>query len=96
MSAEEDQLRALMKESVAEGIKEALKDEETVNAFWDSAFRALSTRAQTHTGKVILGGAVGTIKRVAVFTLLGFIVYSVGGWTALSKMFTIFWGNGAG
>lgn len=95
MTTEEDQLRALMKESVAEGIKEALKDEEAVNAFWSSAFKALSQRAQTQTGRVVLGGAMGAVRRVGIFAVLGLIVYSVGGWTALSKLVSIFWSNGS-
>jgi hypothetical protein len=89
----EQETKALMRAAVAEGIKEALTDEELVERFWDSAFKALSTRAQAGTGKFVLGGLAGSVKRFTLFLALGFVVYTLGGWTAIAKLWAVFWSN---
>lgn len=83
-----------LRAAVKDGIKEALRDEETVGAFWDSAFKHLQQKAQAGTGRFVLGGLGATLRRVSVFLALGFIVYSVGGWSALGKLFSVLWSSG--
>jgi hypothetical protein len=87
----EEQTKVLMRSAVAEGIKDAIKDEETVNVFWDSAFRALSTRAQARTGKFVLGGLSVFTRRVVLFLTLAFVVYTLGGWAAVVKLWSVLW-----
>ena len=87
----EDQTQEALKSAVADGIKEALRDPETVGTFWDATLRTFQSRAQQNTGKAVLGGVGVVLKRGVIFALAGYAVYLVGGWTALAKFVSLFW-----
>lgn len=72
-----------MKAAVADGVKSALSDPETVTKFWDGAFEVLNRHASQKTGELVLGGLKGLLKRGAIFLVVGLVVYNVGGWAAL-------------
>ena len=81
----DDEIEAV-KLAVSEGIRDVLTDEAAVAAFWSAAFKQLQSQAQQQTGKVLLGGLATITKRIALFLALGLIVYSLGGWAAVAKL----------
>lgn len=80
-----DYLRQVMQESVANGIKTAI-NKETATAFWSAGFDALQENAAQHAGRFVIGGIWGLARRLSMFVLLGGVVYAIGGWTALAKL----------
>jgi hypothetical protein len=81
-----DEEVAAVKQAVAAGIREVLADEEQLATFWGAAFKALQAQAQVQTGRFLLGSIGALAKRIGLFVALGLIVYSLGGWTAVSKL----------
>lgn len=79
------------RQAMAVTIKEIIRDDEAMGAFWGSAFRSLQASAQEHTGRMLFAGAKAILSRAVLFLSLGLIVYSIGGWTALVKLWAIVW-----
>lgn len=77
-------LKEEIKNAVSDGIKGAMT-EQTAEAFWAAGFKVLQEQAARHTGRFVLGGLWGAVRKVAVFLVLGWIVYMVGGWSLLAK-----------
>lgn len=61
--------------------------EDNATKFWLAGINALQRHATENTGKLVLGGLLGLLRRAVVFVLLGAIVYAVGGWTAIASFF---------
>lgn len=82
----ENDSKTEIREAVADGLRQVLGDKAIVAQFWDGAFEALQQRAQHQTGRFLLG-TLGVVARKAVmFCAIGLIVYSLGGWAALVKL----------
>ena len=89
-------IEASMSAAVKRGIEEAMT-EEMAAVFWGAGLRVLQRSASEHTGRFVIGGLWGLARKASVFLLLGGLVYSVGGWTALAKFWHAIWtGGGAG
>jgi cell division protein FtsI/penicillin-binding protein 2 len=86
-------LETKMAEAVRQGMRDVLTDKETVGAFFSAAVDAFQTRASEKTGEFVLGGLKVALHRAAWFFGLGLIVYSVGGWTAVAKVWAAVWGS---
>jgi hypothetical protein len=80
------ELDTLMRRSVANGIREVVQDPEVLEAFWGGAATVLQRTARERTGGFVLGALGGLLSRVWLFVLLGGIVYALGGWSALGKL----------
>lgn len=80
-----DMLRDEMGEAFARGLREAMTSE-NARVF----VRAMLTEAQsmaTEKSVEVAGGVIKALfKRALMFLLLGSIVYSLGGWTALAAL----------
>ena len=87
-----EHLRAQMRDAVSDGLRETLNDPKALSAFWGSAFDELRTQATASTGRAVLGGLRGIASRAATFFLLGSLVYALGGWTAVAKLWHTLWG----
>lgn len=85
-------LESLMRQAVKDGVAEVLTDRATIDAFWSAAFDVMQRRATVQTGKFVLGGVRAAAHRAAWFVALGLVVYSLGGWTAVSKLIHSAWG----
>lgn len=84
-------LEERMAAAVKSGIESAMT-EETAQAFWGAGIRVLQKSASEHTGRFVIG-SVGVLARKALlFLVLGSIVYNVGGWTGLAKLWHSIWG----
>jgi len=83
-----------MSHAVAAGIQSAMT-EDAARQFWAAGFRALQEEAQAHTGRFVLGGLIGLVKKLSTFVVLGGMVYAIGGWTALGKLWHALFGTGA-
>lgn len=84
-----------MAAAVEAGIKGAMTAEDTAAAFWGAGLKVLQKQASEHTGRFVLGGLMGLVKKVSTFLLLGGMVYALGGWTALAKLWQVFFGDGS-
>lgn len=82
----DEETKQAMREAVASGIREVLSDKEIVADFWSGAFEQLQESAQRHTGRILLGSLGAVAKRVGLFVTLGLIVYAIGGWSAIVKL----------
>lgn len=74
----------LVQTSVAEGIKQAVANPET----WDAFFTALAKQAQDQAGQVAVGGLRWLFTRLLWFTIGGMLIYMVGGWDLLVRFLT--------
>jgi len=75
-----------VKQAVADGLREVLEDDDAMATFWAAAFRQLQAQAQQETGRILLGGLGAVLRKGLMFTALGLIVYSLGGWAGLVKV----------
>ena len=78
--------------SSASGIKAAVTDEVALK-FWMSGIRALQEHAAEHTGRWLLGGVWAVVQKLMLFMLLGGVVYAIGGWSALAKVWHVIFGG---
>lgn len=85
-------LKQITEQAVANGIKAAI-NKETATAFWSAGFEALQENATQHAGRFVLGGMWGLMRRLSMFVLLGGVVYAIGGWSALAKLWHALWGT---
>ncbi len=93
IAADPDRTAQVVRTAVAEGIRDVLKDPEALDAFWGSAYDRLQDTATKHTGRLVIGGVRAAVVKGSMFMLLGLIVYSVGGWSALVKLWNSVWAH---
>lgn len=89
-----DYLDQRIKEAVQTGISSAIT-EETAKLFWSAGLNVLQEQASTHAGRFVIGGLWGLIRKLSMFLLLGGIVYAIGGWAALIKLWNVLFTSGA-
>ena len=87
-----EMMQSSIRSAVAEGIRDVLKDEQTLEAMWASAFGQLQIQARAKTGEFILGGLWAVLTKAVMFLALGYLVYLFGGWTALSALWKALFG----
>ncbi len=75
-----------MEVAVTNAIKKAMTPE-TAEMFWSAGITMLQRNTAQHAGRLVIGGLMGLIKKVSIFLLIGGLVYSVGGWSALAGLF---------
>lgn len=91
--ADAERTKQVVREAVAEGIRDVLKDKEAIDTFWRGALDHLQQTATKNTGKFVLGSARALVARGTTFLLLGMLVYSIGGWTAVAKLWQSMFSN---
>lgn len=79
VKADEKAIAVLVQTSVVDGIRAAVADPAT----WDAFFAALALRAQNQAGAVATGGLKWLLRRVFWGLVAAGAIYAVGGWTAL-------------
>lgn len=79
--------------AVQSGIQGAMNGQ-TAAAFWGAGLDLLQKQATQRAGQIVIGGLWGLLQRIMLFLMLGGLVYSVGGWSALATLFkTVFGGQ---
>lgn len=89
--ADVERTRAVVREAVAEGIRDVLSDKEALGVFWSSAYDQLQQSATQHTGRFVITGIKAAVTKGSMFLLLGMLIYSIGGWSAVAKLWHSFW-----
>lgn len=84
-------IREANAESIAEALNSALTDDVAVR-FWSAGLRAIQTHAAEHTGRFILGGVWAVAQKLLLFVTIGSLIYAIGGWAALAKLWHAFFG----
>jgi hypothetical protein len=80
-----DFLEQKMRTAVSDGIKTAMTDE-AAEKFWSTGLAVLQRQATQKTGQLVGGAVLGLAKKAMLFMVLGALVYSIGGWTALAAL----------
>lgn len=79
--------------AVRTGISEAM-NEDNAEKFWTAGAKVFRKQATENTGKFVIGGLMGILRKFGLFLVLGGIVYAFGGWGALATLFkTLFYGS---
>lgn len=87
-----DETIAFMKTEIASAVKVGIKEainEEAAREFWGTGFKVLQEQATNHAGRVVLGGLLGFVRKGLLFLAVGYMVYTVGGWSALAKFVSV-------
>lgn len=74
--------------AVRDGITAALADPAT----WAAAMGGMRASTEEHAGRWMVSAVWSVIRKLALFTLAGVVVYSVGGWSALAAAWKAVWG----
>lgn len=82
-------------EAVKQGMREVLTDKEVVGQFIGAAVENFQKKASERTGEFVLGGIKAAVHKAAWFVGLGLVVYSIGGWSAVAKLWHTLWGAAA-
>jgi hypothetical protein len=90
-----DYLELRIAEAVKQGMKEVLTDKVVVGEFISAAVENFQRKASERTGDFVLGGLKAALHKAAWFLGLGLVVYSIGGWAAVAKLWAALWGQGA-
>lgn len=75
-------------DAVSAGIKSALADPTT----WTAAASGARASTEKHAGQWMVGAVWAVVRKAFWFTLAGLVVYSVGGWSALTALWKAVWG----
>lgn len=86
---EVDRLEQVMVASTEKALRNVLEDRECVQRFWSAGVEAAQDMAREKTGGLVLGALGGLVRKAWLFILLGAIVYSVGGFQALPKLWAV-------
>lgn len=76
------ELRVELTAALQQGIISAASDPDT----WAAAIRGMRSATERHAGRLMFGVVWGTLRRVAAIVAIGMLIYSIGGWTALSGL----------
>lgn len=90
---DEEKMKAAIKEAVREGIQESVTLE-LAEQFWGAGLGMLQKQATEHAGRFVIGGLMGLVKKLALFLLLGSMIYAIGGWSALANLFKVLFHQG--
>lgn len=75
--------------AVRDGIAAALADPAT----WAAAAGGIRASTEHHAGRWMLGAVGVVLRKVLLFVGAGLLVYSIGGWSALSAAWKVIWGS---
>jgi len=78
----EERLKVAMKEAMKEGIREVFAD----TAMWEAFELGLQSRVSKKAGNLVMRGFWAITLKLGLFLLAGSIVYAVGGWPLLAKL----------
>lgn len=76
------QLPIELTSALQKGLITAASDPDT----WAAAIRGMRSATERHAGRMMFGVVWGTLRRVAAIVAIGMLIYSIGGWTALSGL----------
>ena len=82
-------LEQLMTASTERAIRNVIGDEQAVEHFATTLVKAVQGIAREKTGGVVLDAVGGMLSKLGLFLLLGGLVYALGGWAAISKLWVL-------
>lgn len=74
--------------AVRDGIAAALADPAT----WAAAAGGVRASTEKHAGQWMLGAVGSLLRKILFFVCAGLLVYSIGGWAALTAVWKAIWG----
>lgn len=83
-----DYLEQRLTAALTKAVKSSI-DEEAAKEFWGAGLKVLREQATEHTGRFVLGGLWGLARKLGMFLALGGVVYAIGGWSALAKLWSV-------
>lgn len=89
-----ERLEQVMVTSTEKALRNVLQDRACVQAFWAGGLEAAQDVAKAKTGGLVLGALGGLLRKAWLFLLLAGVVYAVGGWQALPKLWAVISADG--
>jgi len=80
---------SIVRHEVRAAIKDGMSDmmsQANMEKFWGVGVSMLQRQAAVKTGTFVGGVAMGILRKGLIFTILGGLVYAIGGWTALATL----------
>lgn len=74
------QLPIELTSALQQGLITAASDPDT----WSAAIRGMRSATERHAGRLMFGVVWGTLRRAVAVVAIGMLIYSLGGWTALT------------
>jgi hypothetical protein len=82
-------VRDAIAEGVTVGLQQAVMDETTFDVLATRTATALRRSATRASGQLVVDGVVALGKRIVLIVSVAVIVYAIGGWAALAKVWQI-------
>ena len=86
--SESEMMRYAMSEAVSEALPRALKAAARDPEMWAAANEGMQEHVSTKAGSWLMKIIWLGISRVLLFLVLGSVVYAVGGWSLVAKVFS--------
>lgn len=81
-----DAMRQAIRSAVTSGIKDAIQDRELLEVFWQKAFEKLQEDSTNYAKKFIWTRIKDALNKGVSFFIIGMIIYSIGGWSAVHRL----------
>lgn len=88
-SEEQKKLAEAVSTAITHSVREMIKDEDVMQAFWEAAFIQLQRRATAGAGGWLLGSFGAVLSKISMFGAIALLVYALGGWAALVKVIAV-------
>ena len=86
--SDSEMMRFAMSEAVMDALPRALKDAARDPEMWAAANEGMQEHVSTKAGSWLMKIIWLGISRVLLFLVLGSVVYAVGGWSLVAKVFS--------
>ena len=86
---EQKKLAEAVSTAITHSVREMLKDEEVMRAFWEASFSQFQRRAAAGAGGWLLGSFSAVLSKISMFAAVALLVYALGGWAALVKVIAV-------
>ena len=87
--------KALKPDDIARALQQAIMAAAQSPETWSAALTGAKAATSNHAGRVVLGALGALASRALLVLVIGMLVYSVGGWTALAKVWNAVTGSEA-
>lgn len=81
-----DAMSMAIRSAVTSGIRDAIQDKALLEIFWQKAFEKLQEDSTNYAKKFLWARIKDGLNKGVSFFIIGMIIYSIGGWSAVHKL----------
>lgn len=85
-TVESGHIQTAISQGLTDGLRHAAADPELIDVLMSRVADAFTKRATEASGRMVIGGVLGAMRRGIWIALLSLLVYSLGGWSAVSAL----------